>query len=148
VHVVWEIALAVITGAIAAGVWALCATLWMRHQISTHVFPLRGRYTSTRKEATEPEDRRIAIDVRNNVLIVTFEGQPEGIEIKGEITMNEHNLTQGAGGYSHVVNGTDYWGFWDVHVKDNDTLLVHTTYVRADTGVLVTVANVWRRWDT
>lgn len=147
-HVLWAIALAILTGIVAAGVWALVAALWRRRRISKDVAPLRGRYTSTRKLATDPEDEAIFIGVRENVLDVVFEQQPEGVSIEGTITMDEQNLSRGSGSYSHVVDGRDYWGFWDVHVKDDNTLLVHTSFVEATNGLLRTTANVWRRWDT
>lgn len=43
------------------------------------------------------------------------------------------------------MGGKRLWGFWEVQVKDADTILVHTTYAHPTTEAAVAQGYVWER---
>ena len=61
--------------------------------------------------------------------------------------MNRHLPNRGEGHYDDVKDYEQLWGFWDVQIKDDDTLLVHTTYASTH-DTLVSQGYVWRRIKT
>lgn len=76
---------------------------------------------------------------------MNFDGLSADQSVDGVIAMDEPLLTTGRGHYTHDVAGTTLWGFWDVQVPRPGRLLVHTTFVNANTGVLSVDAFEWTR---
>jgi hypothetical protein len=141
---VWEdLGVAVLAGLLAAGIVVTWRRLWWWLELR----PLTGRYRSTRKLASVSDPETATIRAAKNLLRVHFEGLDDGDSIVGEIVMNEQLPRSGKGHYSHISKGEDLWGFWDLQVKDKRTLLVHTTYVDAETCREVVAAYVWDRLE-
>jgi hypothetical protein len=98
------------------------------------------------KLTSEPEPETLSISVKRNLLRVQSEGTkyPYG----GEIVMNEQFIQSGRGQYTQAYDDDTLWGFWDVQLKDADTILVHTTYVDARRNAEVVPAALWERIGT
>ena len=79
---------------------------------------------------------------------VVFHNLPEGRLVTGEIAMNEQLIRSGEGQYLDVTDERKLWGFWGVQLKDDDTILVHTSYANAKTHTLVVSGYVWERVST
>jgi hypothetical protein len=141
-----EVGIAVVTGVVAAGVWAALALAlrwWLRKR---HFGPLAGTYTVTRKLGQTPEPDVVVIRVSGNVLEVEALCVPNAESVTGQIVMNEQLWRSGRGHYDHLkTNGDQLFGFWDVQVKDADTLLIHTTFVDQANHRAVVTGYVWRR---
>ena len=105
-----------------------------------------GTYFERRKFPTAPDADlpRVVIEVNQNLLTVHFEGLPRGRTITGQIVMNPQFPLSGQGHYDDRKAGEQLWGFWHVQIKDENTLLVHTTYASMhDTAVVQ--GYIWRR---
>src|SRR5262249_5302485 len=89
----------------------------------------------------EPHSETAVITVCDNVLEVRLAGLPDGDSCEGQILMNEQ--LRGAGHYWHMKGGKELWGFWDVQVRDPETILVHTTFVKAETLSVVVEGFRW-----
>ena len=124
----------VVAGVVAAGLWASGERKLRLRRYKKAFGPLSGEFRVTPKLTEKPHPERAVIKVRDNVLDVRLVGLPDGDESKGEILMNDQ--LRGAGHYWHLKGGKDLWGFWDVQVRDHKTILVHTTFVKANTVVV------------
>jgi len=119
----------VVVGVVAAIIWALLVLAhrwWRRRQNFKH---LAGTYRVTRKSTSERQLETVALTVRGNLLQVEYEGlENEGIA-SGEIVMNEQLPSSGRGHYRHDTPGKARgWGFYDVQVIADGTILVHSTF--------------------
>lgn len=58
--------------------------------------------------------------------------------------MNRQLPTSGEGHYDHFEDDEQLWDFWNVQIKDDHTILVHTMYASThDTPVLQ--GYIWSR---
>jgi hypothetical protein len=119
----------VVAGVVAAIIWALLVLAyrwWRRRQNFQH---LQGIYGVTRKSTGESQPETVSICVHGNVLRVEYVGlDDEGIA-SGEIVMNEQLPSSGRGHYRHDTPGRKRgWGFYDIQVVDDGTILVHSTF--------------------
>ncbi|MDX6480663.1 MAG: hypothetical protein QOG85_1173 [Gaiellaceae bacterium] len=124
----------VAAGIVAAGLWAFGERKLRQRRYEGAFGSLSGEFRVTPKLTDKPHRETAVINVRDNVLDVRLAGLPDGDASEGEILMNEQ--LRGAGHYWHRKGGADLWGFWDVQVRDDKTILVHTTFVK-DTTVVV-----------
>jgi hypothetical protein len=136
---------AVGTGLVAAAAWASFLYLIDHFRVKSTFGKYEGDYIETRKFPIAGRDHRerLTITVRRNVLRVDFEERP-GRSIHGEIVMNRQLPTSGEGQYDDVKDEKQLWGFWHVQVKDDDTILVHTTYASMQ-DTLVLQGYIWSR---
>lgn len=141
-----DVAAAFLVGLAASLAWASSTYLIDRWRMSRTFAKYAGPYRSWRKFPTAAgnwEEEDLEITVARNVLSVRFSDKPNR-DIHGEIVMNRRLPTTGRGQYDHVKDEEQLWGFWDVQVKDENTLLVHTTYASTiDTVVLQ--GYIWTR---
>ena len=93
----------------------------------------------------QPEPETVSITVKGNLLSVEFENLSDGELVTGQIAMNEQLPQSGEGLYWHVKDRAQLWGFWDIQVKDKNTILVHTTYTNHKTHTAVVSGFVWSR---
>ena len=136
---------AIATGLVAAAAWAVLTYAIERLRVESTFRKYAGVYIETRKFPIPGQYHRemLRITVRQNVLRVVFVESP-GRSIQGEIVMNRQLSTSGEGQYDDVKEQEQLWGFWDVQVKDKNTLLVHTSYASThDTQALQ--GYIWRR---
>lgn len=106
-----------------------------------------GTWHQTRKFPLPdvPGVETLEISVERNVLSVRFSEAPESHRsIHGEVMMNKQLRSSGEGHYDHIEDDEQMWGFWDVQVKDDDTILVHTEYASTD-DTPVRQGYIWRR---
>lgn len=140
------IGLAVLTGVVAAAAWAALVYFHREWRRSRDFGPLAGIYTVTRKLGAKPEEEITVIRVRGNVLEMEQHNVPDARSVRGEIVMSEQLRGSGRGHYEHVkLNGDRLFGFWDVQLTDDDAILVHTTFSKADAAVFR--GYVWSRAD-
>ena len=138
------IALAILTGVVAAAVWAAIVYSTGSGNAVLEFSPLADTYTVIRKLGDKPEPETTVIRVRGNVLEVEPHNVPDAKSVRGEIVMSEQLRRSGRGQYDHVkTNGDQLFGFWDVQLKDDDTILVHTTFAKDDAAVFT--GYVWSR---
>ena len=136
----------VVAGVVAIGTWALLASCRRRWRNHRHFGRLSGRYRITKKVVKEPPVETASIRVKGSVLMVEYEALPnrDG-SVTGEIAMMELFPRSGEGHYSDTRDGKQLWGFWELQVKDDDTLLVHTSYANHKTLALTVEGFVWTR---
>jgi hypothetical protein len=132
----------VLAGVVAALIWALLVALYRANRLKREFGPLSGTYRVTRKLSDQPEPETVSISVKRNVLTVQSQG---GDLYSGEIAMSEQFLASGKGQYHQAKDGAQLWGFWDVQRKDEDTILVHTTYANPQSHAAVVSGFVWKR---
>lgn len=89
----------------------------------------------------------VVIAVQGTVLRIHFEDLDEDEAIVGAIEMNEHLPSSGRGHYSHDEGTKRMWGFWDIQLYDEDTILVHTTYSHYRDHFAVVSGFVWKRFS-
>jgi hypothetical protein len=141
----WEFLVAAGAGLAAAVAWAVMVEAFHRGRQRKNYKHLGGAYESTRKfpsAISMPE--HLEIVAKANRLTVRRLDAPEGDWTQGKIAMNERLHDSGQGHYANLKCGEQLFGFWDVQVLDDDTLLVHTTYANADDG-MVMQGYIWRR---
>ena len=139
-----DLAVGVVTGIVAALIWALITWEMRRRRLEHDFGPLAGRYRMTRKFGSLPEHEIASIVVDGHLLVVDWEQCDPGRVVHGEIEMNEQFPRSGRGHYDDNAVAEQLWGFWDVQVKDPDTILVHTTYA-TDLHTSVVSGFVWSR---
>ena len=135
----------VLAGLIATGIWVAGEHLRRFRRLIRTFGQYAGSYSVTEKERGDPRRERVAITVKGNVLAAQFENLPPGEEASGRIIMD--GQLRGEGHYWHVKDGAQLWGFWDVQVRDDRTLLVHTTYAMSGTARLAVEGFRWERRD-
>lgn len=116
--------------------------MYRAYRLHHEFAPLAGMYQVTRKLTDQPEPETVSISVKKNFLTVQSHG---GEVYSGEIAMSEQLPASGKGQYQHSKGGTQLWGFWDVQLKDKDTILVHTTYADSQSHTAVVSGYVWKR---
>ena len=83
----------------------------------------------TRKSTGESQQETVSITVHGNVLRVEYDGLDDESIASGEIAMNEQLPSSGRGHYRQDTPGRQRgWGFYDVQVIDDGTILVHSTF--------------------
>ena len=140
-----DLLVGVVAGVVATIIWALGAWIYRERRLRREFHPLTGTYRSTRKLTDQSEPETVSIRVSRNILLVEFEGIPDGDSVTGEIAMNEQLPRSGRGQYFHVKDGAQLWGFWDIQVKDANTILVHRTYANPKNHTAVVSGFVWSR---
>jgi hypothetical protein len=140
-----DLLVGVVAGVLATVIWVVGVWLYRRHRFKHDFGSLNGRYRSTRKLGDQPEPETVSISVEENLLAVVFEGLPDGESVSGQIAMNAQLPRSGEGNYWHIKAGEQLWGFWEIQVKDADTILVHRTYASHKTHQAVVSGFVWSR---
>jgi hypothetical protein len=134
-----------VAGVVAAVLWAAFIWLYRRWRLNHNFRRMTGMYRVTRKHANKSEQELVAIEVKGNVLSVSYENLPNGGAASGQIVMNEELRTSGAGHYEHLEDGVQMWGFYDVQLKDENTILVHVKYASHTEHREVVSGFVWSR---
>lgn len=132
----------VLAGVVAAFIWTLIVAGYRVRRLKREFAPLSGTYRVTRKFTDQPQPETLSITVKKNLLTVQSQGA-DGL-YSGLIAMSEEFPSSGRGHYQHAKDGAQLWGFWDVQRKDDDTLLVHTTFTKP-TQVAVVAGYEWER---
>jgi hypothetical protein len=130
----------VLVGLAATGVWAFGVWGVEACKFKRTFGPLAGDYEVRRKLSSAREPYKVAVTVSGNVLRVRYVGWPEG-SCEGEIIMSR--VRRGAGHYSSLKNGDELWGFWDVQVAGDGTMLVHEIYAKEQTKTQIVSGYRW-----
>jgi hypothetical protein len=136
---------AVVAGLGATAIWVVCGRAREIFRLRRKFDRYAGRYSVTRKQETKREPFEVVVSVAGNVLDLTMEKLPSGDSGGGRILMDEQ--LRGEGHYWRIKKGEQLWGFWDVQVRDDRTLLLHETYSKAQIKTLVLSGFRWERVD-
>jgi hypothetical protein len=130
----------VLVGLAAIAVWAFGVWGVEAYKFKRAFGPLAGDYEVRRKQSSALEPYKVALTVSRNVLGVRYVGWPDG-SCEGEIVMSR--VRRGAGHYSSLKGGDELWGFWDVQMAGDGTVLVHETYAKEETKTQVVSGYRW-----
>jgi hypothetical protein len=143
--------IALVAGIAGAFVWAILALGWRALRLWTELRPSVGRYDVYEKGTEELRREKVEIvKVRGNVLHVrmTCLGNDGRGVAQTRIEMNERALHSGRGLYEHVhPDNHTAFGWWDVQIRDADTIYVYTTFARSGNRAFEVEGAIWRRAD-
>jgi signal transduction histidine kinase len=135
---VWkEFGLALLVGTVAAAIWSLLVWTYFRQRNRRQFEGLAGTYRMRRKSEDESAvGSLVTIKVRDRVLSLTSDENLTLGPLVGEVLMSQEIPNHGTGFYNHTAGIG--WGFWELQVKDKDTLLVHTQWTNTSEQLVVT----------
>jgi hypothetical protein len=140
---------ALVAGVAGAVVWAALALGWRALRFWTELRPSVGEYDVYEKGTEAPRREKVSVTkVRGNVMHVrmtSLGNDGRGVAETG-IEMNERALRNGRGLYEHVhPDESAAFGWWDIQIKDADTIYVYTTFARSRTRAFEVEGFIWRR---
>lgn len=123
---------AVVTGVVAAVVWAFLAYAFLRLKRRFSFNHLSGLYSVELKVEGIPQPWRVAMRrcrFPSNRFEVEYLRDDGSIEATGQITMNDALPMCGEGAYTQEVPGSDLWGLWRVTAhRDRRKVFVDREY--------------------
>ena len=128
-----DIGIGVVGGLIATAAWTAIVVVAWRVRRWWRYHNLSGDFEA-RMKATDWIDWKIRIKVRGNRLEVNaVDPHDRTRTFRGEIAMSDDVARSGRGYY--VRNDeSDAYGFYDIRVTDDDTILVIETWPKSDDG--------------
>jgi len=157
--VLYDFGLAVVAGLVGAVVWEYLVRERRAQRLRRALEPSIGSYRVFTKETGNEKDERVFITgVRENLLAVTMTrlGDDHFGFAQTDIEIDERFLRSGRGLYEHqhpYQRHPTAFGWWDIQIKNADTIYVHTTYAtrlvtpngRESVATLDVQATIWKR---